>query len=279
MMKGWSVAALLVGFFGFLTLHASELPVGQVGVSPSIFEEVRLEGNELNKTMRFFNFKDKPVSVRVTVHNWTTDHNNRIELLSPDPQSLDQWIVVNPLRFTVPARKSHVVRFSIRPREEPSSGEHRAIIYFTEEPSEPDSLAKETLQNRFRIGTGIYATSGDVKKQALLHSVRVSDNRIDADIENTGTVHTRFRGKYIIWEADAYPGMDDFDRYYYGKPEDAAVQGLVGKGVLNRFPVLPGTRRTISSSLPVSNKKGALLIAVKDTLAGVARVHTFRIEK
>lgn len=266
-------------FVAFLVkpMHADELPVGQIGLAPSMFTGLRLDGKPVNESIRLFNFKEEPVTVKVSVHNWTTDKDNKVKIIPPDSRSLDQWMVVNPLRFTVPPKKSYLVRFSILPSEKPAPGEYRAIIYFTEEPPANDTLKTMAGRTRFRIGTGIYAIAEPTKKQAILHSLRLDNNRLYADIQNTGNCHVRFRGKYVVWEKRSFPGVKKFDKLFKADQEETAPEGFAGKGHLNRFPILPGTRRTIVTTLPLIKKKGTYIVAVKDTLAGTAGIHTLTI--
>ncbi len=258
-----------------------ELPPGQIGVAPNVFEELLIGSKPVNESIRFYNFKETPVTVRVTAHNWTIDKNNKIKLLPPDPQSLDQWLIINPLTFTVPPKKSQIIRFSIRPKVKPDPGEHRAIIYFTEEKNPEDSTATATLQVLFRIGVGVYATADPVRKQGVLHSFKLDGNKkLSADIENTGNVHIRFGGTFAIWQADAFPGLDNPAKVFPQNKKDKELpEGYMAGGQLNRFPVLPGARRTITTALPHIEKSGTYIIAVKDTLDGTFRSHTFRLTR
>ncbi|MCW8796704.1 MAG: DUF916 domain-containing protein [Chlorobium sp.] len=266
-------------FFSFHALSSAEIPADQVGISPSIFEELRLDNKPLNETIRFFNFKDEPVHVHVSVHNWTLDENNKLELLPPNPHSLDQWITINPLEFTVPPGGSRPIRFSIQPRVKPAPGEYRAIVYFSENPLKTTSENNQTLKTRFRIGVGIYAIADSPVKKGSLHSFSLQNNKLCADIENTGNAHIRFKGKYAIWNSAAFPGTKNHDKLFPKSKENEKPDGLIGNGSLNRFPVLPGTRRTIETSLPVIEKSGSYVIAIQDTLAGTPDLHTFRFMK
>lgn len=273
------IALLLFCLLPFPALCKAEIPADQVGISPSIFEELHLGNKPLNETIRFFNFKDEPVAVIVSVHNWTLDKNNKIKLLPPNPQSLDQWITINPLKFTVPPGSNRPIRFSIQPREKPNPGEHRAIVYFSEDPSKKASENNQTMKTRFRIGVGIYAIADSPVKKGVLHSFRLENDKLRADIENTGNVHIRFKGQYAIWDSDAFPGENNHDKLFPANKESQKPDGLLAKGFLNRFPVLPGTRRTIETPLPGMGKTGKFVIAIKDTLAGMPGLHTFMFTK
>jgi len=273
------ISLLFLCFFSFHARSSGEIPTDQVGISPSIFEELRLGDKPLNETIRFFNFKEEPVHVRVSVHNWTLDTNNKIELLPPSPHSLDQWITINPLEFTVPPGGSRPIRFSIQPRVKPAPGEHRAIVYFSENPLKNNQENKQTLKTRFRIGVGIYAITDSPVKKGSLHSFSLRNHKLRADIENTGNAHIRLKGKYAIWESSAFPGTKNRGKLFPKSKENEKPDGLVASGSLNRFPVLPGARRTIETSLPGIKKSGSYVIAIQDTLAGTPALHTFRLMK
>ena len=268
---------IALNFFSLQCLLAEELPQGQVGLSPGIFEDIRIGKKPVNETIRFFNFKDKPVKVRVSVHNWTSDTGSKVRLLPPTPQSLDQWMTINPLNFTVPPKQSRPIRFSIRPRVQPEPGEHRAIVYFTEVPAENDTTAQQAIMTRFRVGVGVYAIADPAEKKAALHAFRLNKNVLFADIENTGNVHVRLKGRFAIWKEQDFPGNDNPDKVFPKSKESGKPDGFAAKGRLNRFPVLPGTRRTIVTALPQIEQNGSYIIAVQDTLAGVPRSRTFRL--
>jgi len=255
---------------------ATALPPAQVGVSPNLFQEIKLDGRPVNKSLRFYNYKNTPVKVSIAVKNWTFDAGGKIKLLPPDSQSLDQWIVINPLRFTVQPKQSQVIRFSIRPRIKPTPGEHRAVIYLSEVPYESEMKAAQ--ESLFRIGIGVYGVAEPVRKQVALHRFNLNNNQLEADIENTGNVHTRLTGEYVIWEKKALAGAIMPKTAFPQSTTATPPEGLLLKGQLNGAPVLPGTRRVVTTGLP-EIPAGKYIIAVKDTLSGVARFHTFTLNK
>ena len=72
----------------------------QIGVSPPVVE-IDLNEPARTRTVRLFNYGNSPVEVQVRVHNWELDEVNRVRILPPTEQSLDQWLVINPLHFTI----------------------------------------------------------------------------------------------------------------------------------------------------------------------------------
>ena len=118
--SSWITAAIWIAMAG---VSAGELePPAQIAVSPSRFE-VEIGPKPTTEAVTVMNLGKDPVTIMVTVASWDLDELNKVRILEPDEQSLDQWMVINPLRFTVPSGKSQTVRFSIRPKIRPLPGE------------------------------------------------------------------------------------------------------------------------------------------------------------
>ena len=121
-------AGIALGCLVASVITAGAVPPAQIAVSPSRFE-IEIGPSPTTEALRVFNFSDRPVDVQASVAHWELDRNSRVVIVEPTEQSLDQWIVMNPLRFTIPAGGSQTMRFSIRPKTAPDPGEHRAMIY------------------------------------------------------------------------------------------------------------------------------------------------------
>ena len=137
-----------------LMLAGAMSSVAQIGVSPSIVETT-LDDRGAASAIRLLNMGARAVEVKVAVQNWDLDDGNNVRILAPTEQSLDQWMVVQPLRFTVAAGRSQTVRLAIRPRVRPESGEHRAIVFFEE--VAPKNEAVPAMRVLFKIGVAVYA--------------------------------------------------------------------------------------------------------------------------
>lgn len=199
-----AITFLLASFS--LTANAADAPPpGQIGVAPSMLE-VNVGSKPVSESLRLFNLKNTTTKVKVEVYNWTLDENNEVKLLPPDEQSLDQWMLVNPLSFTLEPGKSQVVRLSIRPPVKPAPGEHRAIIYFTEEPvAAIESEEAKPVEVLFKLGVGVYAYADDVQRASSIQTIGL-DNKLltlTTSIANKGNVHTRLKGNYSIWKKKA----------------------------------------------------------------------------
>ncbi len=264
------LSALLIALLTMATnVYAEDdPPPGQIGVSPSMLE-LSIGSKPVNESLRLFNLKKVPTKVKVEVYNWTLDENNEVKLLPPTEQSLDQWMLINPVSFVLEPGKSQVVRLSIRPPVKPAPGEHRALIYFTEEPADNVAPGEETpVEVLFKLGVGVYANASPTKKAATLTGLSLdkSGNTLRASITNSGNVHTRLKGIYSIWKKADFPGIHNAEKYVAGESAEKAPEGLVASGQLNQTPVLPGHTRTVVTQLPDLSAPGSYIVAVAGTL-------------
>jgi len=253
--------ALLFGMLASTPLSAAD-PPGQIAIFPSMFE-LSVGSNPVNQSIRLKNLKQKPVTITTDVYNWTLDKQNNLQIIPGTPQSLDSWMIINPLSFTINPGQEQVVRFSIRPSAKPEPGEHRAIVYFTEKPEQ--KADNPAVQVTFRIGVGIYGYTDPVRRSATLQSIGfdAASGSIKAQISNNGNVHSRLKGEYSVWEKGTFPG--------FGKT-DGKIQP-VASGSLNNLPVLAGESRIIETPLSLPGKPGSYTIAVS------GEVNDKRIEK
>ncbi len=258
-IRNWVAWLILLMLVPLGVVAQDTLPPPMIAVSPSIFE-LEIGATPSVHSLRAINFGKKPVTVNVSLATWDLDQQNDVRLLDPDEQSLDQWIVINPLSFTIEPGKSQSVRFSIRPRVRPEPGEHRAMIYFNQVLSEEDT--DEQMRVRFRIGVAVYGTVGEVKRVGELHSVDLVEgsNPVKAglQISSKGTAHARIVGHYAVWPAALYPGLSSEDRILDLNMLDAVLpKAVVDAGDLPRIPVLAGDCRQIwfqaARPLPAGN--------------------------
>ena len=265
--------ALLLLVISPLVLSAAARPqappgLARIGVSPARVE-IAIGPRPSTESIRVLNFGSEPVGVKVSVHTWDLDDDNRVRLLAPTEQSLDQWMVINPLEFTIEPGKSQTVRFSVRPRVEPEPGEHRAIIYFEQVDSPTEEQLESTFRTVFRLGVAIYGQVGEPERVARLHAVEVDGRAGWFDVSSEGSAHVRLGGQYAIWPAEAYPGSEETrpaERRSDNRLE--LPSGAVETGYLPTTPVLPGTRRRIQLPLPVEMTPGAYVLDLNASLAG-----------
>jgi P pilus assembly chaperone PapD len=221
-------------------------PPAQIAVSPGKFE-VRIDDKQSVQAVRLMNFSDRRVDVKVTVATWELDANSRVVLVEPTEQSLDQWMVFNPRSFSVEARSEQTVRFAIRPRVEPTAGEHRAMIYFEEQARTDVDVPVQVL---FKVGVAVYGYAGEIERRGVLSEVQVAaDNRVMSaafDIDNPGNAHVRMKAQWGIWPVDHFPGVDAVAQIPdLGNDGVELPESMLMAGWLPNTPVLGGNRRQI----------------------------------
>ncbi len=229
-------------------LALPSLAQAQVGISPNI-HDFPLDGK--TRAFRLFNLDDTDKRVRVSVVNFDLDEANSVRVLPPEEQSLDQWLVINPLDFTVKAKSSQAVRFAVRAGVELAAGEHRAMIYFDEVPgeAEPEPGAHVTMRGRFRIGAAVYAQVGPVTREGTLGRPHAGANGFAIDVASTGSANVRFNAQYAVWRADAWPGAVKTERMpEWDRPDTALPAEVLRAGSLPSHAVLPATRRRVQAT-------------------------------
>jgi len=265
-------AAVLGILFGIVGTGSAQttLPPPQIAVSPSKFE-INIGAKPSVESLRVFNLGVEPVTVTVNVATWDLDENSAVRIVEPSEQSLDQWLVINPLTFVVEAGQSQAVRFSIRPRVAPQTGEHRAMIYLTEQPRE-DANGPVTV--RFQLGIAVYGYVGEVTHQGELESVEIvpDSNPVAAafDISSVGNAHVRLRGQYAVWPADAFPGSEKTEEIPdLALPDPTIPEPIFAAGFLPTTPVLASTRRTIVLQAPNQLPPGDYVLDLNARLGDV----------
>ncbi len=224
----------------------------KLGVSPPIFQ-IELGERSLTHSFRLFNYDDEPVEAEIAVHNWELDAEGKTQILPPTETSLDRWIVINPVRLTIPAKGSQVVRFSVRPRVELQPGEHRAMIFVTSNPARDKELS---VRFNLRLGMAVYATVGEVSRHGTLHGVQASATELRFDISCEGNAHARLSGQFRVWPAADFPGVDipgvDIPGAEVtegtagaGELETVVPAPILRAGALPSRPVLPASRRFV----------------------------------
>ena len=158
-------------------------PPPQVGISPTRFE-LEIGARPTLESFRVVNLGDDPLEIQISVAHWEMDENNQVTVVAPTEQSLDQWMVINPLRFTLPPRQTQAVRFSIRPRVEPEPGEHRAMIYLQQ--ILPEGGGTPGIRFRFQYGVTVYGYAGEVRRLGKLHAVRPREGPAPSGRQTTG---------------------------------------------------------------------------------------------
>ncbi|GAX42866.1 hypothetical protein NIES4075_38710 [Tolypothrix sp. NIES-4075] len=249
---------IALSLIGVLALPMSSTTAMEVGVSPPRFE-VQINGKTRSQSINIKNFSSEPVEMRAYIGTWTMSEDNQVQEIESSEQSLDQWVVFTPSRFTIPPHSSQTVRFAIRPKVKPAAGEHRAVLYFEEIPSGKQDPQSVTTVGR--LGIIIYGYAGDIKRIGVLNSVNVDakPDQVTAvfDVSSTGNAHVRMKGQYAIYRAANYPGASATKPVNTGNSKAKLPDNVLDVGSLELPPVLPSNRRqlllSISKKLPAGN--------------------------
>ena len=193
---------------------------------------------------------DTSFDVSVSILNWSKDEENNMVLIPSEKDSLDQWIIASPLEFTVPAKKSQVVRFAIRPAVELPEGEHRAAFVFRQKksknPSQQNGEGGIVIQNLFELKSAIYASVGDVVRTGSVIEYQLEPKALRTRIASEGNAHVRPAGNFQIWKEGMFPGKDEAKKLMLDK--DSNYEGLLYKDRLRNKSVQEGQTHWIEHS-------------------------------
>lgn len=265
---GLLLSAALSAEVALDTTHGT-LPPPQIAVSPSRLT-LEIGSKPVGAAIRLFNLSKKPITLTASIAHFDLDDDNKIRVIAPTPQSLDQWILFNPASFTIQPREQQVVRLSVRPKARPEPGEHRAIMFFE---NVMDSGSETTVNVSFRLGVVIYGMASPVESSAVLHQAALVAEperlKLSLDLEGTGNAHARVAGQFSLWPAEEFPGLDDVPDFDVGSRAPQLPDNVAAAGLINTTPVLAGTRRSIPTFISRPAEPGRYLLALKGTLGGV----------
>lgn len=266
-------SSVALGLMGVLALSVPPATAVNLGVSPTRFE-INLNSNQTRtETIRVINLDSRPVELKVSVRSWVLNENNKVVTTPPSEQSLEQWIVYTPSRFTIPAGGAQTVRFAIRPRVQPQAGEHRAMVLLEEVPSANSNSQSKGVRIIGRLGVAVYAYVGNIKRSGVLNSVTV-DTKPKApwaifDVSSEGNGYVRLNGQYAVWPAAQYPGVEVTKPIAdVGKPTAKVPETILDAGVLPDTPVLPNNRRRILLPIKKTLPPGQYVLDIKGDLSG-----------
>jgi fimbrial chaperone protein len=236
----WTWVIVIAAAFAFTPADA------QVAYNPQLYD-IPLDHPGATYAFRLSNLGKEDKQVKVTVANWEMDDTNEVRVIPGSEQSLDQWIVVNPVEFVLKAGASQAVRFSVRPAIQLNPGEHRAMIFF-DEVLPPQDPAKHALHGRFRIGAAVYGQVGTVTRTGTIREIRADDHSLTIRVASDGSSNGRFKGQYTVWKKQDFPGLDKVPVYPdIDKPDFKLPPGPLRAGLLPNNAVLPGTERNVST--------------------------------
>lgn len=252
----------------------------QLGVAPMRYE-IELGPKPETRSLKIINQGVDEMEVAIRVANFTLDENNLIKEIASRPDSLDQWIIIRPLRFRLKAGEARTVRFAVRPLTRPKPGEYRAVIFI--ERSGMSAKQEGKLKIGFRFGVAVYAHVGPRTRQASLKGLAAAGDGLKLDIESTGNAHARIIGSYGVWPEQAFPGKTVaaalIARSEFIKSRDHRPEGTATASLLPDTPVLPGARRTVKARFPSALPPGRYRALVRGRIGEtpIERIVSFTV--
>ena len=252
----------------------------QLGVAPMRYE-IELGPKPVTRTLKIINQGADEMDIAIRVANFTLDRSNKLKEIASTAQSLDQWIIIRPLRFKLKPGATRNVRFAVRPLKRPTPGERRAVIFI--ERAGVKNKQKGKMNIGFRFGVVIYAHAGKRVRRARLVGIDAERDGLKLDIKSTGNAHARIIGSYGIWPAKAFPGQTVaaalIARSEFIKSRDHRPRGTVASSLLPDAPILPGARRTIEARYPSALQPGTYRMLVRGRIGetSIERLLTFSV--
>lgn len=273
MLKQTIFSCIALSLISSISLGVSSANAMEITVTPPRFELDMNAKKSRSNSIKITNLSDKPVEMKAYVRNWVMDENNRLKDAPSNEQSLDQWVVFTPSRFTIPPRGTQSVRFAIRPKVKPSGGEYRAVIYLEEVASKVHE--SEKIETIGRVGVVLYGYAGDVKRVGTVNSVNIdtkpSLTKAVFDISNQGSAYVRMGGQYAIWRAANYPGAKTTQPIAGAGNQKAKLPAnVIQVGKIELPPVLPSNRRQLILPLAENLPPGNYVLDINGDLSGMA---------
>ena len=234
-----------------LGLLPASVVIAQVAITPQIYT-IDLD-KQLNQTysFRLMNFSKTAIPVAVSVINWTMNAKGKVEPAPLEEQSLAPWLQINPTRFVLSPESSQVVRFAIRPAVHLLPGEHRAMIYFSQQAEGPQP--KGTFRVLFQLGAAVYARVPPYTMQGEIVSAKPDAHGVSFEVRNTGNATARMIGQYVVWKKGTVSATGPWPAHLVAEHLKAPL-GLAASGALPLDADLPGLTRSVR--LQFANKAG-----------------------
>ncbi len=216
----------LIGYLGFT-------------VGPAKVEKTVLGAENVTEVFEVQNFTNDSLRIKVEFEDFDIDETGRVSFYAPGhfSNSLASRATVNPEECIVPPKGVENLRVtSVLPRDG-AVPEYRAMILFK---SKPIPTTYSTAVNvAGEIGVPIYYTiSQYAVKGFSLDSFFVQNDTLEIVLSNTGNVHLRVKGEFVISTHDTK---------------------IVQQDSLPELVVMPGRRRKLN-------------IGIKETIRDIVHV-------
>ncbi len=206
-------------------------------ISPAV---VRLNLDEKRPAGQFTirNVGDEAERFRIKAQHFTYSEQGVLEIVSPDENSLAQWLKFNPKEFALPAKSSRTVRFVLVPRgkvipKREYWGSIELISLKENVGSSTDVGAGKTMTIKLMTSLliPIFATKGEVSYAGAIKEVQLSEDKrgkgtqIATTINNSGSGSLLATLRYTILDSSG---------------------AVVKEDVFGKSYVLPNSERTFS---------------------------------
>lgn len=246
-----------------LLLLFSVQTMAQIGISPRILD-IDAADAQSTHSFRLFNFSKKDYKVTVSLSNWTMNENNVATVIPATPRSMDQWTIVNPLRFSIAAGSTQTIRLAFQPPVDLSAGEYRTMVYFEQVLEDPEPDTKQ-LRSLFKLGAAVYLHVGEKHKTGALNKVMIQPDKWLMHTQNTGNSHIRYKGYWYLWATQPHAAVLAEVENAQGAALDK-MQGLLASDALPTTPVLPGQTRNIPIDISQLDSVGSGVLQIKGKL-------------
>jgi len=131
------------------------------------------------------------MEVEVSLSDVVVQPNGEPAYLDPGsiPQSAATWISVKPSSFTLAAKESREIRYTIQVPEDCPDGSHWAVIFFDSGPVQKQQAQGVGVKMRVRVGHVVYVNVGQINKSGEIRGVRYQP----PTARNPGEVRIHFR--------------------------------------------------------------------------------------
>lgn len=255
-------------------------PAPRMGISPDRYHIEFDESGGDTQSLLVQNLSDEPLSLNLSVSNWELNDKNQIVVAPPTENSLDQWIVINPLRVTIPPGSPQTIRWAVMPRLQPQQGEYRAIIFVEEELPARKNADSTEIRMKMRYGLPIYGQVGDTIESAQLNSIDITKTgeKLQIDLSNDGNKHARMSGNYGIWPTAEFPGSREALKQLRAINPETQEEVDFEFGNMPASVILPGVRRALSLDLGLQ-KTGEYTIQLNAEFAQLELTDTLSFTK
>lgn len=277
----YAIRAVLMLCSLLIAANLQAQPAPRMGISPDRYQIVFDERGGETQSILVQNMSDEPLSLSLSVSNWALNDENQITVVPPTESSLDQWIVINPMRVTIPPGAPQTIRWAIMPRLKPVEGEYRAIIFIEEELPPREKVEGTEVRMKMRYGLPIYAHVGSTIESAQLNEIAVTrlGDKLNLDITNDGNIHARLSGNFGIWPSDEFPGTDAALKQLQSVNADNEQEMDFVVGNMPPSVILPGNRRVLNMPFPLHDETGNYTIQLNADFAQVEITETLSFTK